>query len=400
MNNLKLYFLSFLFFPLISIAQSRILHGHLFNKNGKPISGASIYILGGDRYDNTTTDGEYILNLEIGDGKNHKSGDQIDVYISHPKFGIQKQTIPILNSGNQDITIKNDNKVVITGTIVDKESQEPVKGLKVSIKSEELTKSEIYNSLTAITDEFGSFSFILKKDEVGDINFPRVEILPDTSNCYKFYHDLVDIRSHVIINLENSCHSQVKIENFVTEGNLKSQSLPNIEKFTVIFGSVGVLFSIEDLRGGVPLNGMIGCGKFHPIELKMIEGKPYISGKFYDIDGKLVGEINNNKWTLGRDLFKFNYDETAIEVIDAYGIVVLQVIIEQSTIIFHGVIHCDDIMIICADGFEPLGKDLNTKKAVEEDLGISWKDYYLQQARKIKQIFDYSGNNWLGKRKN
>jgi hypothetical protein len=161
--------------------------------------------------------------------------------------------------------------------------------------------------------------------------------------------------------------------------------------YTVCLGSNTLRVSKGSLIEGMDLDNCIMCDNAFPITMKLKNGKVFISCKFYNLNNEIVGEIENNEWQLNSNFYKRNYDNNAIEVIDNYDIVIMQVILEGEKIKINGVLHCGNQLLIC-NGSGVIGHPLDPTSETEKSL-------YLSEARKIKRIFEYTGDNWLGKRK-
>jgi hypothetical protein len=165
----------------------------------------------------------------------------------------------------------------------------------------------------------------------------------------------------------------------------------NYEFYNIIVGGNINEYSKTDLQSGFDIpSKLINCdGKIMPIRIKLVNNRILLSSKFYSFENEIVGEIINNNWQINANVFfKFNYDSNALEVIDNYDIVIIQIVIKDNNIRINGIIPCGNDILICSDeNIYDLNKNLQKK------------DSYIEQGRKIQRIFEYTGEGWLGKRK-
>lgn len=173
-------------------------------------------------------------------------------------------------------------------------------------------------------------------------------------------------------------------------------------KFTVDYGSgsweVEVLSNqntlIFDLFGNEKdaNQTIFGINRFEPLRFTYRDKKVYVTTKVFDKDGKIVCEIDNNEWSVSpNNYYKRNYDDTAIEVIDQYNNVVLQVELLPNNIIeVRGIFtsHSGDCILLDGSGFEIL----------KYNTGAITQAQYNSAARSIKRKFIYTGEDYLGKR--
>jgi hypothetical protein len=170
----------------------------------------------------------------------------------------------------------------------------------------------------------------------------------------------------------------------------------NPKVINIKMGGIGTIVPMEDLRQGINQIRSIRCDKVSPIILKLRDDKLMLSSKFYNFNNEIVGEIEDNEWRLNKNYFKRNYNKSAIEVIDNYDVVVMQVILEKDSILINGVLTCGKNIMIC-NGDNTLMFSSESLKL--EQSGMTEKDLYIKEGRKIKRLFEYTGDDWLGKRK-
>jgi len=117
----------------------------------------------------------------------------------------------------------------------------------------------------------------------------------------------------------------------------------------------------------------------YPITLSKINGRLFINAEIIDINKKLVGKIENNEWwnvPPGDVVAERNYDALGYEVIDGYGVPVLQIqILNKNTIKIQGVFVDKNELIAVTDG------GIDTEAANVET--------YRAYKHIIKQIFRY-----------
>ena len=142
-------------------------------------------------------------------------------------------------------------------------------------------------------------------------------------------------------------------------------------------------FSIMDFL----INGPTKTGTFN-INLK--GNKLYVDAKIVDFDDKVVGEIIHNKWEANRNVaFKRNFNSKALELIDNFGVPVLQFkIISNSQIYIGGVFHYENsAAIFCQEKTFRLVQYGANKNQVSSESKRVFFDQYMFEARKIKSIF-------------
>lgn len=187
-----------------SIAQDRILRGHVLDENSnRHIKGATVYIVGGDKEDATTESGQYELDLNIGNGRLYK--DYIKLYVSHKSYGSHIITVaPIPSDWSYDIKINRNNLIAITGSVKDKDTNDPVKDIKVRLLSQEV-EGLLNGPLIGISDDNGNFHFLIDKSVIGNNRYVKIQFSDPETRCYKFKEDTVDVRSDIKVTLQNTC---------------------------------------------------------------------------------------------------------------------------------------------------------------------------------------------------
>lgn len=118
----------------------------------------------------------------------------------------------------------------------------------------------------------------------------------------------------------------------------------------------------------------------------------FITATFRSLDGKIIAEINKNEWEVNSNNYlKRNYDKYGLEVIDNYGVPVLQIdMIDKSTIYFGGAYRTDRGLYI-----------IQNRKIVFNSADVMPSlDKYIELGNKIKKMFKYPSNKNFGLREN
>ena len=113
-----------------------------------------------------------------------------------------------------------------------------------------------------------------------------------------------------------------------------------------------------------------------------------ISAKIYNISEEVVGVIEDNQFILNKNnMFSWNFDDTAFEVIDSDFNVIMSFVYDSSnTIRFQGLVpDTKKIYVVKDNGFISFSK--SNKEDVKREL------------EKLRPVFEYSGKDWFGRRK-
>lgn len=154
-----------------------------------------------------------------------------------------------------------------------------------------------------------------------------------------------------------------------------------------------------------PLGGMIIAFKvwqlkndidFHqPFSFKIINQKLVMSCSIYDLDGRWIAEVENNKWRINKNnTGKFNYDSKGFEVFDNKGRIVLSLDIRQNkNVIMQGVYvspNNPQVTIMTP-----------TTSHLLRSTNPSTDPIVLMQIKnaKFEQLFNYTGAFWHSSRK-
>ncbi len=181
-------------YSLSGLCQKNNLIGHLMDaQSNTPIENATIYIQGGDREEKTSSDGQYVLNLDIGNF--YKAGAALEIIINDKKYGYHKIQIIIPIDLRRDIYITPNIHFGITGIVVDKKTLEPIQGIEVSFTPAKYNGKDPQKLPSTTTDKFGRFFLSLKKDLIKDTRFAHF-VFKDSTNCYEFQHGIKSINAY------------------------------------------------------------------------------------------------------------------------------------------------------------------------------------------------------------
>lgn len=208
------------------------------------------------------------------------------------------------------------------------------------------------------------------------------------------------VSSNSLISRLDDKADKVIAENLIT-GELKMDfdiNTPGNQKPTIILGGG----QFED--NGLPV---LSIGGFIPLTTKYLNKKLLISMKVYDLAGNLIAELEDNNWRPNKNFTgKYNYDRRGFEVINNQGNIAASFdIVGPNTIKIQGFfpyMQTNKILIAGDKGFTtaPFG----TKQIEERVFQLTNKKYDLFLKEKFSsvpttQLFEYSGPNWLHKRK-
>ena len=131
-----------------------------------------------------------------------------------------------------------------------------------------------------------------------------------------------------------------------------------------------------------------------PITFDIINYKPVISLKMWDLEGNLVVEIENNKWRrYPNSTGKFNYDSRGFEIFDNSGNLIFNIdFVSYNIIKIQGYV-AD--LIHHAIWIPASGAIYNSDWNNPETIKAIRTELFKYPATRL---FEYSGDNWLGKR--
>lgn len=177
------------------------LKGHLIDgRTGEPISNAEVYILGGDQEYETKSNGEYRLDLTKGDRVSY--GDEVLVYVKHPKLGFHKERITIPRNLRYDISITPNNMIRINGTVLDENSGQPIQGIEVVLTVEESVSED--PTISTVSDKYGGYSFYVSKSIIGGQRYCNMKFVDASGRGYQFRQENLNVRSPQSVRLKKS----------------------------------------------------------------------------------------------------------------------------------------------------------------------------------------------------
>ncbi len=177
------------------------------------------------------------------------------------------------------------------------------------------------------------------------------------------------------------------LENFrLAEKVETTEELKN--KIRVYIGDMRATFDRSAFEEGKDVTDLISFNKTTPIKVRVKDDLIFVTATVTTIDGKIVSEIIDNEWRINpNNYFKKNHDEYGFEVIDDYGITVLQVDYRnKQTIYVAGVFYNSGTMMICS----PAGLIFNSIPSSIDELK--------KATSVIKPIFKYTGKDSYGQR--
>ena len=143
-----------------------------------------------------------------------------------------------------------------------------------------------------------------------------------------------------------------------------------------------------------------------PILIGFDHNKMLISMRVFDFKGNLIAEIENNFWRPNKNFTgKFNYDDHGFEVIDNEGNIAVSIdIAGVNQLEIQGVFPLKDqkLTIFAGQQLRVLSfKNPDIEAKIQAEHHISYDDYLNQILHnlRIRQLFEYTGKNWLHKRK-
>jgi hypothetical protein len=167
-----------------------------------------------------------------------------------------------------------------------------------------------------------------------------------------------------------------------TSGEISSVS-KDIEYPCILFGSGdgnGITFS-SNRTSLIP----IGYGNDVPVKVWIENGQLKVSTTVRDKDGKILAIMNANEWNTAKQpqILDRNFDENAVEVIDAYNRVVLQVSMSEKCANIQGIFYNED-----GSAFVIFGPGIGMVRPGEKISAA------------IDPIFIYPSDRHLGERRN
>jgi hypothetical protein len=169
-------------------------------------------------------------------------------------------------------------------------------------------------------------------------------------------------------------------------------------------GGNSFALTLDQIRNGAQIFASVNKD---PLSIKVVNNKLLISMRVFDIDGNLIAEIEDNFWRPNPNLTaKFNYDDHGFEVADNKGNIVVSInITATNEIEIQGIFAIKEsklFYIAGSNGFNLLSfKNPDMIALVYKKYNLTYEDFLnskIQQTN-ITQLFEYTGKNWLHKRK-
>jgi hypothetical protein len=128
------------------------------------------------------------------------------------------------------------------------------------------------------------------------------------------------------------------------------------------------------------------------IGFKIKDDRLLVGTKVYNIDGALIAEIEESNWRPNKNFTgKFNYDDRGFEVIDNNGNIVISInMINDYLIQLQGIFSYNRHVYTygLASAIDNANRP-NFRQEVQESI----------RNCRIQQLFEYTGKDWLHKRK-
>lgn len=208
-----------------------------------------------------------------------------------------------------------------------------------------------------------------------------------------------------------------KTTTYNSEENLLSGGLNMKFKFTPLASTINTLeLSFGGSLYGTTISQIVNTKEPNghtvtptpQIKLSIDDKKSmFFSTKVYDKDGNILVEIEKNYWRINKNFIsKYNYDENGFEIIDNKGHVILSIdITDGYKVKLQGIfadIKSQEILIVGESNMfifnkrtgmgvskNCFGRNINSPEALEAEINLV----------QTKRIFEYSGDNWLHKRR-
>ena len=173
----------------------------------------------------------------------------------------------------------------------------------------------------------------------------------------------------------------------------------------VVMGGIKAQILLSDLRSVVIAENFLNL-QSHVVHLRAENNLLLLSIKVFDIDKNIIGEVTDNNWRPNPNYApKSNYDDSGFEVFDNKDRIAFNITLDGNQLLIHGVFFDSEsyeVITACDDATHenPYGIPwMDSVTAYEEKMPA--KDYMNKLANDcpIKQLFDYTGENWIGKRR-
>lgn len=170
--------------------------------------------------------------------------------------------------------------------------------------------------------------------------------------------------------------------------------LRNTDSITFQYGSTTMVQTISELTDINGPHKNIVLGNKELVKVNYLTNHILINTTVYDLSGNWVLEIVNNYWRRNPNYTgKFNYDENGFEIIDNRGYVVLSLDMKgKDRINLQGYVLSREAGILFV-----FGKTAMTWLSLGDKTPMTEFNNTFRDAG-VKQIFTYTGENWLHER--
>jgi hypothetical protein len=205
-----------------------------------------------------------------------------------------------------------------------------------------------------------------------------------TSNISK---EAKEINSSAL-NISKQTNSFVKSESLKnTKTGILKFELNNLkpkDSLTLSLGGVNCRYEVKEFQIDPNIGKRCVNSPNQTFSIEIINGEIYLTANVINEKKEVMVEIIKNGWRVNeKTLYKFNYDSKGIEVVDDKDIVRLSIkLLPQNTILIQGLFFLSGDQYFVASENETL-------------FYISLND---KEARSVKKQFEYTGENYIGKR--
>jgi hypothetical protein len=147
-----------------------------------------------------TTDSQGTFTILLNNCDDCTPGKSLKVYVNS-KYGYAEDDYVIPEDAVKrpmEITIYENNKILISGTVKDKDSGRFIKGIsvRINIPNYEVEIPDV------VTDEFGQFKIVVNKQGIGDAQAITLLFMDKISNNYKDKETITYINQYVSLNVD------------------------------------------------------------------------------------------------------------------------------------------------------------------------------------------------------
>lgn len=167
---------------------------------GRVLAGVNMKISNGH---STTSDsqGYFALNLDI--GEKYQPGTNLTIYLMDDRLGndVVELTLPQNLDRDVRIVFKNDRYFVLSGTVIDKESNNLLQGVTLQA-SPEIQGLHVKPPPPVISDKMGNFWITFDREIYGEFNYVKLTARYPDEGIYEDYIQLERVMNGLSIQLE------------------------------------------------------------------------------------------------------------------------------------------------------------------------------------------------------